>query len=423
MDQRLNQEPLRPTPLSMPATLEAWLQTHIGHHVTTNNQNRIHAVLKEIASKTAMEPQHYLKLLTAGLIDPQPFIDTITTHESFFLRHRESMEAAIQILIPDWLRQGVRPQILSVGCAQGEEPYSMAMLLSDSGINPYRVTINGIDIAQCSIDAARQGQFSHYALRRTPTNFRNRHFFYIRSDELRIHPFIQQAVHFTRMNLLSEAHLLPQPVHLIYCHNLLIYCNRPTIQRALTILEDILHPDGWLFVDPVETATVAEMLPSQQLNRVVGFRKKALHTAAEPAPRTKAPAYAQKTITPPSSLLHEAHTAYRHKVFDQALALYEKVQTEQPAHKAQALLGEARIHADSGNDLLAMKAAETALAERQDTPMSTREKAQAHAIITLIMRNKGLQASMQHHFTQVKQLDPHHPVLRLSDHQLQRSIP
>ena len=93
--------------------------------------------------------------------------------------------------IPSLLKKNIKPRILSAPCARGEEPYSFAMLLLDSGFDLKNFSIFGIDISNTCVSKAYQGVYNKYSLRRVPNDFLNRHFTKAANDKYQINPLIK----------------------------------------------------------------------------------------------------------------------------------------------------------------------------------------------------------------------------------------
>ena len=444
-----------PAELSIREPLFRWIQQQTGLYITDVNQGPVLLALKVLATENRENQDNYAALLINGLIDPQPFFDAVTTHESFFLRHRRHMEVAIERVIKPLLNQGKRPRILSAPCAQGEEPYSFAMLLQDNGVNPDRVEIVGVDIAASSIELAKKGCYRRYSLRQVPESFISHHFRVIAGEMFQVSPFIMQKVKFQRMNLLTEslARMVPG-FDLIFCHNMLIYFDRDTTVRMLGVFEQLLAKEGWLFVDSTEVPHVGGVFEGETLNGVRAFHKhgmkkaelnKHLQTTFTPNydPRPQAQAQTQPqglpTVSVPavvepfaphvvaaksspqpvediSEKRRLAEQAYKNKQFEESLRLYDQLIDQHPLWASWARLGKARVLLDSGEELEALETAETALSAKKMTAgiyLTQADEADAHAIIVLVLHNKGLKSKLAEHLKRGRHLNPKHEGLRI----------
>ncbi|MBT3308068.1 MAG: hypothetical protein HOL04_04280 [Gammaproteobacteria bacterium] len=407
-------------------TLFSWIQQQTGIHITSVNRHPVELALKVLVADSPLSEPEYIIQLMRGELNSQPFIDAITTHESFFLRHKKNMEAAIKHVIQPLLKKGVRPRVLSAPCAQGEEPYSFAMLLQEHGIAPTQVEITAVDIAESSIQQAQQGRYRKYALRQTPDSFIQSHFLQ-HPKEYAIHPKVRNSVTFIRMNLLTQAHTLLAPgYHLIFSHNLLIYFNQATCKQMTRIFNLLLHDDGFLFVDAVEASQVNTLMRRSEVGGACAFQKGITSDLQQPQ---KQPVTTPSRWSNPASVRTttiarscseikrtSAEQAYQGKRFDEAIRLYDQLIDQHPAWACWAHAGKARVLVDSGDDLEALEEAERALSgslRSNSLYLSNKDRADAHAIIALVLNKKGINAGQKEHLDQVQQLNPKHPTLQL----------
>ena len=104
----------------------------------------------------------------------------LTNNESYFCRERGTLEALRGEVLPA-LRERLGPagelRILSAACAAGEEVYTLASVVRDSGLfAPGRVRITGVDLDPAALDRARAGVYTEHAFRGTGPEFRERWF-------------------------------------------------------------------------------------------------------------------------------------------------------------------------------------------------------------------------------------------------------
>ncbi len=422
------------TQTSLPQLL-SWIQENTGLHITEVNLPPILLTLKVLATESGMSEEHYIQRILQQQIQPQPFIDAITTHESFFLRHQRSMQAAIRRVIVPLLKRGIRPRVLSAPCAQGEEPYSFAMLLKEAGIHPNRVEITAVDIAASSIEQAHKGVYRQYALRQVPEYFIQSHFSN-QGTTYSVTPDIKRSVTFRRLNLLNQAlsELVPG-YHLIFSHNMMIYFDQETNQKMVHIFQRLLDDDGLLLVDAVEISTVSSMMQAVDLQGIRAFQKG--KTRPSTAGQHTSPGHARTKQSRPQSAANalqaeipslpkekgsewkrrNAEDAYRNKEFEKAIQLYEQLIDDHPLWACWARVGKARVLVDSGEEMEALEEAEKALSGKQMSAglyLTNSDLADAHAIIALVLRKRGMAVGMQEHLEQVRRLNPAHSILKIT---------
>jgi chemotaxis protein methyltransferase CheR len=185
----------------------------------------------------------------------------ITIGETFFFRYAEQFAALRQTILPELLQRNRatrRLRIWSAGCANGSEPYSLAILLHEllgDALPDWRITILGTDLNEASLAAARDAVFSPWSLRGLPAELRERDFT-ADGRGWRLRPRHRAMVRFQRHNLLDllepGAALEMNEFDLVLCRNVLIYFHPETVPRMVHALAERLVPGGWLLLGHAE---------------------------------------------------------------------------------------------------------------------------------------------------------------------------
>jgi len=182
-----------------------------------------------------------------GTPEFEALVDHLVVPESWMLRDPAVFAEALRFVQRRLAAQPHRQvRILSVPCAGGEEPYSMALVLAQAGILAARCRIDAVDLSQAAIARARAGRFTGNAFRGADLAFRDRWFTrsgneYVLDDALRAY------VTFNQGNLLAMgARADLAPYDLVFCRNLLIYFDAPTRARAAQAIAALLADDGLL---------------------------------------------------------------------------------------------------------------------------------------------------------------------------------
>ncbi len=246
------------------------------------------AVQARMSACDLADPQAYRDYVEASPTELQELVEAVVIPETWFFRDREAFVAMAQIAREEWLAshsQGAM-RLLSLPCASGEEPYSMAMALLDADFPPERFCIDAVDISASLLARARRARYRNNSFRGTELGFRDRYF------EPTAHGYhldgsVRGLVRFRQGNLL-DADLLPglQVYDVVFCRNVLIYFDAATQARVIDLLARLLAADGLLFVGPPE----ANLLQSRGFVRIgrpltFGFRKAA---ASRPAKHDRA---------------------------------------------------------------------------------------------------------------------------------------
>lgn len=197
--------------------------------------------------------QDYLRLLEDSRIELEELIESVVVKETWFFRDREAFNAFARIAL-EWLAQHPTGTLraLSLPCATGEEPYSMAMTLLDAQVPPNRFQIDASDISTGAIARAHQAVYGKNSFRGEDLSFRDR-YFQSTPAGYALHPQVRERVRFHHANLLDDTFMHRRSLYdIIFCRNLLIYFDRAAQAKALTQLAGLLEPHGWLFVGPAE---------------------------------------------------------------------------------------------------------------------------------------------------------------------------
>jgi chemotaxis protein methyltransferase CheR len=196
----------------------------------------------------------YADVLRSDAAEYDRLLDALTINVTKFFRNRETWEALAGAFLPSlWAGWGGL-RCWSAGCATGEEPYSVAMLLLE---HARRV---GADVATCAVDAtdldptvlarARVGEYRRAALDETPPDVVSRYF--EGADPWRVTAPVRDLVRWHRHDLLRDPPPAA-PYDLIMCRNVVIYFERPNQERLYHAFADALRPGGVLVLGKVET--------------------------------------------------------------------------------------------------------------------------------------------------------------------------
>ncbi|MFQ5644449.1 MAG: CheR family methyltransferase [Thiogranum sp.] len=182
-------------------------------------------------------------------------VDELTVHETCFFRHESSMKLVEDAVIPYVFehRQGLNAW--SVGCATGEESYSLAMLFDNycaEHVQDGYFGVTGTDISLPSLHHAREGLYLERRLQGIPPEFREKYCRPESSRRFRIAPDLRKRVCFSRLNLRDVEKAPFANLDLVFCQNLLIYYDRERRLQIVNRLAECLRPAGVLVLGPGE---------------------------------------------------------------------------------------------------------------------------------------------------------------------------
>ncbi|MDR3376287.1 MAG: CheR family methyltransferase [Ancalomicrobiaceae bacterium] len=204
-------------------------------------------------------------------------IDVVTTNKTDFFREPAHFEFLRYHGLPALRAQGINSiRAWSSACSVGAEPYTLAMVLDDFAADhgPMSFFILATDLSTEVLASARQGIYPLSMLDPVPAEMRRR---YLRISDgtrpargplARIIPELRSVVGFARMNLMDASYPVGDPMHIIFCRNVLIYFDKAAQANVLRRLSDCLMPGGYLFIGHSESATGFD-LPLRSVSNTV----------------------------------------------------------------------------------------------------------------------------------------------------------
>jgi chemotaxis protein methyltransferase WspC len=259
------------------------------------------AVSRRMAALGVAQADDYLQHLTPEEI--KSLIELLVVPESWMFRDADAFGAATGFVRGLLAAQpGRTVRILSIPCASGEEPYSMAMALRDAGVPASACVIDAVDLSGQAIERARRGRYTRNAFRGRKLGFRER-YFTREGNEYQIAAQLIDQVRFSQGNLLAFGSAADAGRYdLIFCRNLLIYFDEPTSAAAIARLDALLATDGILLTGYAEVPTFCRhgfaTLPAPgafALQRAAPAPAPHVAPAPGPARRVRAP------VTPPAA--------------------------------------------------------------------------------------------------------------------------
>jgi chemotaxis protein methyltransferase CheR len=201
------------------------------------------------------QPEPYLAVLRRDQGELDALMETLTIHVSQFFRNPSVFA---------FLKRSVLPQIVamaraegreeircwSVGCAGGEEAYSLALLLQEIPLGDCRVDILGTDVSPTALEQARRGVFPPQRVAEVPARMLER-FFRREGESYRVASILREQMRFEQHDILS-APTFPA-ADLILCRNVLIYFSVREQEKIQQRFAAALSPHGFLALGRAET--------------------------------------------------------------------------------------------------------------------------------------------------------------------------
>ncbi len=234
---------------------------HLGDGKKTMLESRVRRRLKELNIGSFAQYCDYLFGPKCAKEEIVHFLDVVTTNKTDFFREPGHFTFLTEKALPDFSARadfGKQFLIWSAGCSSGEEPYTMAMVLSEyARTHPgFHFRILATDISTTVLKHAEQGVYANDLVAPVPAALRRKYFMRSRDpnfSKMRIVPELRKLVEFRRLNFMDTDYGVHEEADAIFCRNVIIYFDRPTQERILRNLSSHLAPGGFMFVGHAET--------------------------------------------------------------------------------------------------------------------------------------------------------------------------
>ncbi len=192
--------------------------------------------------------KEYFRFMTSDQKLFDEFLDRMTINVSEFYRNAKRWEVLQEKIFPKLLKQNKRPKIWSAACSTGEEPYTLAMVLSHF-MALRDISILATDLDENAIARAKAGTYPERSLQEVPNEVKSKFF---ASDGMfyQVDESIKKTVTFKKQNLLADS--FEQNFDLIVCRNVLIYFTEDAKNLVYQKFSEALKPGGILFVGSTE---------------------------------------------------------------------------------------------------------------------------------------------------------------------------
>lgn len=237
------------------------------------------AILESFHSSQCSNLQEFFQCLQEKPYgkETEKLISALTVGETYFFRDENQFKALRNRILPEVInRAGSKHseiKIWSAGCATGEEPYTIAIILKE--LQPpsnIQVSILGTDINNQSIKKAKKGRYNEWSFRNIPLSLREKYFAKKR-DEYEILPELKEMVTFNCLNL--NKNFYPAQVNIILCRNVAIYFTKEATQKIIQGFYDCLAEDGWLIMGASDPLIPLDgQFKLEELDGVFIYRKK-----------------------------------------------------------------------------------------------------------------------------------------------------
>jgi chemotaxis protein methyltransferase CheR len=191
-------------------------------------------------------------------------IDAVTTNKTDFFREPVHFSFLTERILPEFIhgrgKESGKPfMVWSAGCSSGEEPYTLAIVLSEfAEKNPgFQFIIVATDISTKVLDKARLGIYDEVQIEMIPLMLKQKYFMRSKDRDrglVRVLPALRSTVQFQRLNLMDEYFAIPEAsIDALFCRNVMIYFDRGTQNKLLERFCRYLKIGEHLFLGHSET--------------------------------------------------------------------------------------------------------------------------------------------------------------------------
>ncbi|MDA8388698.1 MAG: tetratricopeptide repeat protein [Nitrospiraceae bacterium] len=246
-----------------------YIEEHLGLYFSRERANDLDRALIGVSAELGFQdPESCVRSLllsAAGKAQIEVLASHLTVGETYFFRDKKSFDVLKDRILPDLIqsrRQTGRKnlRIWSAGCATGEEPYSVAILLGSMihDIEEWDISIIGTDINPSFLRKAAKGVYGEWSFRNVPSRFKERFFKEAGKGRFELLPEIRKCVHFFYHNLAEDTY--PSLINstnamdIIFCRNVLMYFTEASKRKVAGKFYHCLVDGGWLMVSPAESS-------------------------------------------------------------------------------------------------------------------------------------------------------------------------
>lgn len=243
-------------------SIKELLQERIGLHADSIGVSSIERAIGHRMNHLGVTTASaYCSMIEGDAVEFSELVEEVVVPETWFFRNRSPFDALREYVLKIRSRKNARNanepiRILSLPCATGEEPYSIAMALMEDGLNESDFHVDGVDISRRALAKAKHAVYGEHSFREPDINIKEK-YFKKNNSGFSLLPSVRNHVSFSQVNIIGDDLFFKQKCYdVIFCRNLLIYFSRETQKAVLEKLYSMLNDDGILFVGHAETAQV-----------------------------------------------------------------------------------------------------------------------------------------------------------------------
>ena len=224
-------------------------------------ENWLSKRMEEIQLNSFEEYYYLLRYAPKRREELASLIDQVIVNEAGFFRNMPQLQAFEREIVPKILKDNnsgaPKLRIWSAGCSNGQEPYTLAMILSEMSATKafkFEPEINANDTSRAIILEAQKGRYKECYLKNVPDYYKSKYFAKAGEDAYVISDPIKRMVKFSIMNLLDEVKVrMIRDMDMIFCRDVLVYFDNEAKKKVVGMFYDALKPEGYLFIGHSES--------------------------------------------------------------------------------------------------------------------------------------------------------------------------
>ena len=239
----------------------------------------------------------------AGEQELRSLIPLVTVGKTEFFRDTRQFLAFERNVFPQVLErgrsEGRQTRVWSAGCATGEEPYSLSMMAREQGGTPATVEIWATDLNPAATESASRGFFPARRLVGVSEE-RIARFFVTAEGGYQLTPAVRELIRFEGHNLAAPVwhQVQARSLDVIFCRNVIIYFDQPTIVGVMERFYESLRPGGWMFLGYSESLfKISTRFEMVEVGGTFAYQRPLSGAGRKPAPVTSV---ARPSAPPPA---------------------------------------------------------------------------------------------------------------------------
>ena len=227
-----------------------------GIHFSESNRAILESRLRErLKAADISEVASYYSLIKSDEGELKVLLDSVTTNLTRFFRNQAHFQSFEYYVIPRIVEQkkeqgSKQIRIWSAGCSTGEEPYSIAILLSEILPPGFTVEITASDLSLKSLMTAKEGYYPETRVNDVPAKYLTKYFEKV-SGGYRVLDSVKKLITFDYHNLKFDSG--KQNLDIIFCRNVIIYFDEAAQKAAIEKFWNSMAPDSYLFIGHSES--------------------------------------------------------------------------------------------------------------------------------------------------------------------------